>query len=215
MTGEHVSARWAHWREQVDLAEYHARWAKLEAAGHSTHGEADLIERYVRQGGRPPSVLDAGCGMGRVAIELHHRGIEVEGADLDADLLAYAQADAPHVVWHLADLAEMALGRTYGVVAMPGNVMLFGHRTTGNAPFYYLHVLTNGDSFSLLGSDGHWYNYRVVDKRVTYPYYTTIANISANNGPMTAQLVACSKLSGLPTSTYYRIVITGRLYSIT
>ena len=125
MTGEHVSARWAHWREQVDLAEYHARWAKLEAAGHSTHGEADLIERYVRQGGRPPSVLDAGCGMGRVAIELHHRGIEVEGADLDADLLAYAQADAPHVVWHLADLAEMALGRTYGVVAMPGNVMLF------------------------------------------------------------------------------------------
>jgi len=125
VTGEHVSARWAHWREQVDLAEYHARWAKLEAAGHSTHGEADLIERYVRQGGRPPSVLDAGCGMGRVAIELHHRGIEVEGADLDADLLAYAQADAPHVVWHLADLAEMALGRTYGVVAMPGNVMLF------------------------------------------------------------------------------------------
>lgn len=125
MTGEHVSARWAHWREQVDLAEYHARWAKLEAAGHATHGEADLIERYVRQGGRPPSVLDAGCGMGRVAIELHHRGIEVEGADLDADLLAYAQADAPHVVWHLADLAEMALGRTYGVVAMPGNVMLF------------------------------------------------------------------------------------------
>ena len=125
MTGEHVSARWAHWREQVDLAEYHARWAKLEAAGHSTHGEADLIERYVRQGGRPPSVLDAGCGMGRVAIELHHRGIEVEGADLDADLLAYAQDDAPHVVWHLADLAEMALGRTYGVVAMPGNVMLF------------------------------------------------------------------------------------------
>ena len=125
MTGEHVSARWAHWREQVDLAEYHARWAKLEAAGHATHGEADLIERYVRQGGRPPSVLDAGCGMGRVAIELHHRGIEVEGADLDADLLAYAQDDAPHVVWHLADLAEMALGRTYGVVAMPGNVMLF------------------------------------------------------------------------------------------
>ena len=100
-------------------------------------------------------------------------------------------------------------------VATPGNVMLFGHRTTGNAPFYYLHVLTNGDSFSLLGSDGHWYNYRVVDKRVTYPYYTTIANISANNGPMTAQLVACSKLSGLPTSTSYRIVITGRLYSIT
>ena len=100
-------------------------------------------------------------------------------------------------------------------VATPGNVMLFAHRTTGNAPFYYLHVLTTGDSFSLLGTDGKWYNYRVVDKRVTYPYYSTIANISTNNGPMTAQLVACSKLSGQPTSTYYRIVVTGRLYSVT
>jgi len=120
VTGEHVSPRWAHWREQVNLEEYHTRWAKLEAAGHATHGEADFIQSY-----NPASVLDAGCGMGRVAIELHHRGIEVEGADLDADLLAYAHADAPHVRWHHTDLATMELGRTYALVAMPGNVMLF------------------------------------------------------------------------------------------
>ena len=54
---------------------------------------------------QPASVLDAGCGMGRVAMELDRRGIEVEGADLDDDLLAFARVDAPHIKWHLADLA--------------------------------------------------------------------------------------------------------------
>jgi len=58
-----VSERWTRWRETVDLHEYHQRWVRKEAAGQSAHGEADFIESY-----RPPSVLDAGCGMGRVAI---------------------------------------------------------------------------------------------------------------------------------------------------
>lgn len=32
---------------------------------------------------------------------------------------------------------------------------------------------------------------------------------------MTAQLVACSKLNGTPTSTLSRIVVAGRLYAVT
>lgn len=115
-----VSPRWTHWRETIDLEEYHARFARMEAAGQASHGEADFIEFY-----QPASVLDAGCGMGRVAIELHHRGVEVVGADLDDDLLAYARADMPEIEWHHADLATMTLGRAFGVVAMPGNVMIF------------------------------------------------------------------------------------------
>jgi 2-polyprenyl-3-methyl-5-hydroxy-6-metoxy-1,4-benzoquinol methylase len=119
-TPDPISRRWSDWRATIDLEEYHSRWARMEASGEASHGEADFIEGY-----RPASVLDAGCGMGRVAIELHHRSITVEGADLDADLLAYAQADAPHIPWHHADLAELQLGRTFDVVAMPGNVMIF------------------------------------------------------------------------------------------
>lgn len=115
-----VSPRWTHWRETIDLEEYHARFARMEAAGQASHGEADFVEGY-----HPTAVLDAGCGMGRVAIELHHRGIEVVGADLDSDLLAYARADLPEIEWHHADLASMTLGRTFDVVAMPGNVMIF------------------------------------------------------------------------------------------
>lgn len=120
MPGEHVSERWAKWRDDVSLEEYHSRWALREGAGESAHGEADLILSL-----GPRSVLDAGCGMGRVAIELHRRGVDVVGVDLDGDLLAYAAADAPAITWHHADLATLDLGRTFDVVAMPGNVMLF------------------------------------------------------------------------------------------
>jgi SAM-dependent methyltransferase len=115
-----VSPRWSQWRATTNLEEYHSRWERMEAQGSASHGEADLIEAY-----RPLSVLDAGCGMGRVAIELDRRGVAVEGADLDADLLAYARVDAPQITWHHADLTDMQLGRTFDLVAMPGNVMIF------------------------------------------------------------------------------------------
>lgn len=120
MTAERVSDAWAKWRAGVDLNEYHVRWQQMEERGESSHGEADLVEAL-----NPRSVLDAGCGMGRVAMELHRRGIEVVGADLDEDLLAFARADAPHITWHLTDLATASFDRTFHVVAMPGNVMIF------------------------------------------------------------------------------------------
>jgi 2-polyprenyl-3-methyl-5-hydroxy-6-metoxy-1,4-benzoquinol methylase len=125
VTGEHVSDRWAAWRREIDLEEYHARWERLEATGTAAHGEADLIEALVREVPVDGPVLDAGCGMGRVAIELHARGLSVEGVDLDDDLLSYARRDAPHIQWHFGDLAAVQLPRRYGVVAMPGNVMIF------------------------------------------------------------------------------------------
>lgn len=115
-----VSERWTVWRQQIDLGEYHVRWHKRAERGLATHGEADLIASYA-----PGSVLDAGCGMGRVAIELARRGFQVEGVDLDPDLLAYARTDAPHLRWELGDLATVTMGRRYDVVAMPGNVMIF------------------------------------------------------------------------------------------
>jgi 2-polyprenyl-3-methyl-5-hydroxy-6-metoxy-1,4-benzoquinol methylase len=115
-----VSARWSQWRAETDLEEYYSRWRRIEAGGQSAHGEADFIESL-----HPASVLDAGCGMGRVAIELARRGIDVVGVDLDNDLLEYARRSEPAIRWVHADLATMRIGRLFGVVAMPGNVMIF------------------------------------------------------------------------------------------
>jgi SAM-dependent methyltransferase len=117
---DRVSRRWSQWRDETDLEEYYSRWRRLEESGESPHGEADFIESF-----GPRSVLDAGCGMGRVAIELARRGIDVVGVDLDDDLLAYARESQPGVRWETADLSTMDLGRQFDVVAMPGNVMVF------------------------------------------------------------------------------------------
>jgi AcrR family transcriptional regulator/SAM-dependent methyltransferase len=118
--GAEVSGRWAAWRREVDLEEYDARWARLAASGQPVHGEADLIASL-----GPGPVLDAGCGTGRVAIELARRGIDVVSVDLDADMIAAASAKAPELSWLVADLANMQLDRRFPIVAMAGNVMLF------------------------------------------------------------------------------------------
>ena len=117
--GAHVSPQWAQWRRSIALDEYEARFASEDA-----HGEADLLAGLLTSLGRR-SILDAGCGTGRVTIELARRDFDVMGVDLDPDLLALAAAKAPHVPWAVADLARLDLGRRFDVVAMPGNVMLF------------------------------------------------------------------------------------------
>ena len=106
--------------------DYDTRWQKLAAAGQSIHGEADLIESLLHEIGGS-RVLDAGCGTGRVAIELAARGFSVVGIDLDEDMLATARAKAPELQWIQADLAEATAHLTseFDVVALPGNVMIF------------------------------------------------------------------------------------------
>lgn len=72
----------------------------------------------------PRTVLDAGCGTGRIARELVRRGVDVVGVDLDPDMLATARRRAPSGAWTLADLATVDLGRTFDVVLAAGNVLI-------------------------------------------------------------------------------------------
>jgi SAM-dependent methyltransferase len=99
------------------------------------HGEATFVESLgVR------SVLDAGCGTGRVAIELARRGLEAVGLDADPGMLAPARAKAPDLEWVLGDLSDFELPEGHGpgagqptdagrrrfdAAVMAGNVMIF------------------------------------------------------------------------------------------
>ncbi len=99
---------------------YDATYERRAEAGENVHGEADFVERFA-----PASVLDAGCGTGRVGRELARRGLEVVGVDIDGAMLDTARRKAPDADWRLADLATVDLGQSFDAVVMAGNVMIF------------------------------------------------------------------------------------------
>ncbi len=117
MTGS-PSDDWDHWRRQLNPTDYDERWQHIAAAGGNPHGEADLVFSY-----GPRSVLDGGCGTGRVAIELARRGVDVVGTDLDQDMIDVARAKAPELTWVLADLSELDLANQFDAVVLAGNVI--------------------------------------------------------------------------------------------
>lgn len=106
--------------ESVNTDRYDKVWTQMEASGQNVHGEADFVSRF-----SPTSALDAGCGTGRVAIELARRGCHVAGVDLDEPFIATAQKKAPELDFRLGDIASVQLDRTFDVVVMAGNVMIF------------------------------------------------------------------------------------------
>lgn len=100
--------------------EYQTRFDRIAAEGGDIHGEAALVRSFA-----PATVLDAGCGTGRVAIELARHEVAVTGVDADASMLATARRLAPEIPWHEHDLVGLDLGRSFDVVLMAGNVPLF------------------------------------------------------------------------------------------
>jgi SAM-dependent methyltransferase len=103
-------------------AAYDDRFERLASSGVDVHGEAALVDSY-----GPGSVLDAGCGTGRVAMELSRRGHPVVGIDADPAMLDAARRKAPALRWLEGDLSDPALdlGQTFDVVVMAGNVLIF------------------------------------------------------------------------------------------
>lgn len=114
------STQWAQWRQAVDLDDYESRWDRMAENGENPHGEVDFVMQF-----EPKTALDAGCGFGRVGIELNARGVDVIGVDLDPDLLARAKRRAPELDWRLANLATVDLGRQFDLVVVAGNVIGF------------------------------------------------------------------------------------------
>ncbi len=116
------------------------------------------------------------------------------GADLDA----------------VANLGIAATWNGTAQLATPGNIVLFGHRTTHGAPFLNIDSVPLGGTIALVGDDGHVYTYMVVRQDVTAPNFNTINNIGLRSGLATVQLVACTP----PHSVRFRWVTTARLISV-
>ncbi|MBI3912972.1 MAG: class I SAM-dependent methyltransferase [Chloroflexi bacterium] len=104
-------------------AEYDASYEARAQAGQDVHGEANLVMWL--QPEIPFDALDAGCGTGRVGIELARRGVTVVGVDIDAAMLNRAREKAPGIDWRLNDLATFDAGRQFAIIVMAGNVMIF------------------------------------------------------------------------------------------
>ena len=150
--GSGVSQRWVEWRRTVDLVKYDQRWEAMAARGENVHGEADavtrLIERYLDVRVRERElelehepehalrVLDAGCGTGRLAVELQRRGHLVTAVDLDPDMIDKARDKSTAVTWLVGDLSTIDVttrGGLVDVIVMAGNILNFcapGTQTT-------------------------------------------------------------------------------------
>ena len=111
----------------------------------------------------------------------------------------------------VANLGIAATWNGTAALATPGNIALFGHRTTHGAPMLYINLIPIGGGISLMGDDGHSYNYIVVHQDVTLPIFSLINNIGLKSGIASVQLIACTP----PHSVTFRWVTTARLVSVT
>lgn len=114
--------RWEQLTGGTSGEQYAARFAELADRGQDVHGEARLCAALVPPGSR---VLDAGCGTGRVLVELARLGYDGVGVDRDASMLAVARRSAPRLTWVQADLADLdpcTAGTGFDLVVAAGNV---------------------------------------------------------------------------------------------
>jgi hypothetical protein len=116
--------------------------------------------------------------------------------------------DAGHS-WHWAGT---------GLVGDPSrNVVLFGHRTDGPAPWWdggvyrYQHNLRAGDLIYVYTADNRVYTYRMVAEYIRSKYANDILAATRIVGGETLSLVACSRTNRLPTSLNHRIISTFQL----
>jgi SAM-dependent methyltransferase len=91
-----------------------------------------LFRRVLDASGTP--ALELGCGTGRLLVRYRAAGLDVEGVDVSADMLAICRRNAAaagvDVVVHQADIAPLALGRRFQTLYCPaGSFMLFYDRS--------------------------------------------------------------------------------------
>lgn len=130
MSSDTPRPRWFERRDEAGRHEYARRFTDIAARGEDIDGEARFVDAMA---GRDSTVLDAGCGSGRVAAALARSGHRAHGIDVDPILIERGHElypDVPLAVLDLHDatpaaLAERGLPGAYDLIVCAGNVLLF------------------------------------------------------------------------------------------
>ena len=102
-------------------------WAEFNAPEDE---EVDYLRAAIGRSGQP--ALDLGCGSGRILLPLLEAGLDVDGADVSADMIHYARAAAERAGFssHLVaqPMHELDLPRRYRTIFMLGAFGIGGNR---------------------------------------------------------------------------------------
>ena len=77
---------------------------------------------------RGGSILEVGCGTGRVALQLAQEGVPIVGLDLSPAMLAVARQKSqglPNVRWVEDDMQAFKLGELFDLIIIPGHSFQF------------------------------------------------------------------------------------------
>lgn len=120
------------WLKMIEQNPDHSQWyierfEKMAQDGQDLDGEARMVDAMVS---REATILDAGCGPGRVGGRLSQLGHKVVGVDIDPKLIAEATSQYKDVTWLTQDLSELDLSspsipNRFDVIVCAGNVMTF------------------------------------------------------------------------------------------
>jgi SAM-dependent methyltransferase len=92
--------------------------------------EVDYLRAAIERFGQP--ALDLGCGTGRIMLPLLEAGLDVDGADISADMVAHARATAERAGYSPTLVAqpmhELDLARRYRTILSVGAFGIGGNR---------------------------------------------------------------------------------------
>jgi SAM-dependent methyltransferase len=102
-------------------------WAEFNVADPE---ELAYFRAAIRRFGEP--ALDLGCGTGRILVPLLAGGLDVDGADVSADMIAEAKAHAAQAGFAprltVQPMHELGVGRKYRTIYMCGSFGIGGRR---------------------------------------------------------------------------------------
>ncbi len=104
-------------------------WAEFNVSGP----EISYFQKYIEDDGQP--ALDVACGTGRLLVPYLRAGLDVDGCDLSADMLALcrerAEAEGLSPNLYAQAMHELQLPRTYKTILVCGGFGLGGNREQG------------------------------------------------------------------------------------